>query len=249
MEIKISVLIITKNSQEILAECIESVKDLASEVIVADGGSTDNTSQVARESGARFFETKFKNFADQRNFALSLAGNNWIFYLDSDERATPSFISELKEKIGRSGEETAGFYIRRKTFFLGKDWGFTDRVQRIFKKSKLKGWYGVVHETPKVDGKLEMINEPVLHFTHRNLESMIEKTNDWSEYEADLRFKAAHPRMGILRFLRIMLTGFLKSYLGQKGWKNGTAGLIESLYQSFSMFVTYAKLWERQQKN
>ena len=114
-------------------------------------------------------------------------------------------------------------------------------------KEKLKGWHGVVHETPEVQGSLETINEPILHFTHRNLEQMVAKTNDWSEYEANLRVRTDHPKMNFFRFIRVMATGFTRSYIFEKGYKNRTAGLIESVYQAFSMFITYAKLWEKQQ--
>jgi len=244
----ISVLIIAKNDGDVISECIKSVKDLADEIIVVDGGSEDNTIEVSEKLGARVVKNPFKDFSDQRNLALSLAKNEWVFYIDSDEQATSAFIEEFKSKVGKAGNDVSGFYVRRKTFYLGKDWEFTDRVERIFRKDKLKGWHGVVHETPGVEGKLETINKPILHYTHRNLEQMVSKTNEWSEFEADLRAKARHPKMNVFRFARVMITGFLRSYISEKGYKNGTAGLIESIYQAFSMFITYAKLWERQLK-
>ena len=76
---------------------------------------------------------------------------------------------------------------------------------------------------------------------------MVAKTNEWSEYEAQLRLKSKHPGMASWRFFRVILTGFLKSYFKEGGYRNGTAGIIEALYQAFSMFITYAKLWEKQQ--
>lgn len=246
----ISVLIITKNDWDVIADCIKSVKDLADEIIVVDGGSEDNTIEVSEMLGARVVKNTFRDFSDQRNLALSLAKKDWVFYIDSDERATPEFIKEVRLKTQdlSSGSNIGGFYVQRKTFYLGRDWGFSDHVERIFRKDKLKGWHGVVHETPVVEGRLETISEPILHYTHRNLEQMVAKTNEWSEFEADLRAKAHHPKMNVFRFARVMITGFLHSYISEKGYKNGTAGLIESIYQAFSMFITYAKLWERQSR-
>ncbi len=247
----ISVLIITKNEEEVIEECIKSVKDLADEIIVVDD-STDKTPDIAENLGARVVKNEFKNFSDQRNFALKQAKNDWIFYIDSDERATPEFIKELKSKISSESSESssvAGFFVRRKTFYFGKDWNFSDKVERVFRKSKLLGWKGVVHEAPSVDGEMGIINEPILHYTHRNLSQMLEKTNKWSEYEAKLRFDAHHPRMNTWRFIRVILTGFLKSYIKEKGFRNGTAGLIEATYQGYSMFITYSKLWEMQNKS
>lgn len=247
---EISVLIITKNDAEVIGDAINSVKEFAGEIIVIDGGSADNTIELAKKLGARVIENKFKNFSDQRNLAASVAKNEWIFYLDSDERATSDFITELRLKIesARKDPDTAGFWVMRKTYYFGRDWKYTDKVQRVFKKSKLRQWRGIVHETPVIDGALGIINQPILHLTHRNLEQMIAKTNEWSEFEAELRIKSGHPKMKLWRFPRVMLTAFLGSYFGQGGFRNGTAGVIEAVYQMYSMFITYAKLWEKQRK-
>lgn len=243
----ISVLIIAKNEKDVIEDSIKSIKDLADEVIVIDD-SEDGTDEIAQRLGAKVIKKEFKNFSDQRNEAIKHASYEWIFYIDADERATPEFIKEVKEKIKNDDLGIAGFFVRRKTFYLGRDWNFTDKVERVFRKSKILGWKGVVHETPSVDGKMDIINESILHYTHRNLSQMLEKTNKWSEYEAKLRFDSNHPKMNLLRFVRVIATGFLKSYIKEKGFKNGTAGIIEAIYQGYSMFITYSKLWEMQNK-
>lgn len=245
----ISVLIIAKNSEETIAKTIKSVRDFVSEVIVVDGGSHDSTASISKKMGATVIENKFKNFADQRNLALSIAKEPWVFYIDADEQASSEFFDELSKKINKSQDSISAYYVYRKTFFLGKDWGFRDRVQRIFLKKNFKEWKGIVHETPEFSGKIGEIAIPILHHTHRNLTQMVSKTNEWSDYEADLRLKSKHPKMSSWRFFRVMLTGFAKSYFLESGWRNGTAGIIESIYQAFSMFITYAKLWEKQQED
>lgn len=242
----ISVIIISKNEEDVIEECILSIKGIADEILLIDD-STDKTPEIADELGARVIKHAFENFSDQRNFGAKEARNDWILYLDSDERATPAFLKELKEKLKNSPEIPA-FFIRRKTFYFGKDWGIIDKVERVFRKDKLKRWHGVVHETPDIDGKPGIIDEPIMHFTHRNLSQMLEKTNKWSVYEAELRFEAGHPQMTWWRFFRVIITGFLKSFVKEKGYRNGTAGVIEAAYQAFSMFITYSKLWEMQNK-
>ena len=77
---------------------------------------------------------------------------------------------------------------------------------------------------------------------------MLNKTIEWSETEANLRFSNNHPKMSWWRFPRVMFSAFFNSYLKQGGYKAGTVGIIESIYQAFSIFITYAKLWEKQQK-
>lgn len=246
----LSVIILTKNSEKMIADCISNIASIADEILVIDSQSQDRTKEVAEMQGAKVYIQEFRNFADQRNFAMSKAKGKWVLYLDSDEFASKAFCREVENVIKSYDQKSkiAGYFIHRKTYYFGKDWGMTDQVQRLFIKEKFVEWYGVVHETPKVKGEFGIIDAPIHHFTHQNLSQMLSKTIKWSDYEAQLRFNANHPQMTPLRFMRIMATGFFDAYIKGKGYKNGTEGFIESLYQGFSMFVTYAKLWELQQK-
>jgi hypothetical protein len=120
-------------------------------------------------------------------------------------------------------------------------------MPRLFKKDNLTKWKGRLHESPVVDGVIGEIKDGfILHFTHRDLESMLNKTIEWSTQEAMLRYNSGHPQMTWWRFPRVMLTAFFDSYIKQRGYKAGAMGVVESVYQSFSMFITYAKLWELQ---
>lgn len=246
----ISTIIITYNEEEVLEDALKSLNGFADEIILVDSKSTDDTIKIAKKYKAKVVEHMLTSFSEQRNIGLEEAKGDWVFYLDADERLTPEFKKEALDLISSFNPEgdLAGFYIKRRTFYFDRDWHFTDRVQRLFLKDKLKEWYGVVHETPRVEGSLEIINSPILHFTHRNLEQMLDKTNRWSDYEAELRLKAHHPQMSWWRFPRVMIPEFFRAYVAQGGYKNGTEGLIESIYQAFSMFITYAKLWELQNK-
>lgn len=246
----ISVIIITYNEEEVLEDALKSLKDFADEIILVDSRSTDDTVKIASKYKAKIIEHVLTSFSGQRNIGLEEAKGDWVFYLDADERLTSEFKKEALDLISSYdlSSDLAGFFVKRKTYYFDRDWHFTDRVQRLFFKKKLKEWYGIVHETPRVDGRLEVINSPILHFTHRNLEQMLDKTNRWSDYEAELRFKAHHPHMSWWRFPRVMVPEFFRAYISQGGYKNGTEGVIESIYQAFSMFITYAKLWELQNK-
>ncbi len=247
----LSVIILTKNSELTLADCIGNIKPIAGEVIVVDSGSSDRTGEVAKLAGARFIEHPMNNFADQRNFAFKQAKGTWVLYLDSDEFVTKRFCQEVKQIIDEytPDSDIGGYYLKRKTYYYGRDWDLTDEVQRLFVKEKFIEWRGVVHETPHIQGKYGHITNPVHHFTHQNLSQMLTKTIEWSEHEAQLRYEAKHPTMNTLRFMRVMITGFLDSYIRGKGYKNGTEGFIEATYQAYSMFITYAKLWERQKNS
>lgn len=242
---KITAIVITYNEEEMIQGCLESIK-WADEILVIDSNSSDKTRVIAKSAGAVVYKDRFINFSQIRNFALRKAKGDWILYIDADERTTPELASEIKKSIKNSS--CSAYFIKRKNFYLGKQWSYIEKMLRLFRRDKLKGWRGEVHESPIIEGTAGLLSNYLLHFTHRNISKMVEKTNQWSEFEADMRFRAHHPKMSSWRFFRVMLTAFWNSFVKEQGFKAGTAGLIESIYQSFSMFITYAKLWERESK-
>ena len=246
----LTVIILSRNEQDVIEDAILSVKGFAKEIIVVDALSTDNTYEIALKNGVNVIKHAFVDFSDQRNFGMNHAKSLWVYYLDADERATPAFKKEVESVIKESQEldKYGGYYIQRKTFYYGKDWGMIDRVQRLFIRSRFVEWRGVVHETPIIKGEFGTIKSPILHYTHRNLSQMVTKTNEWSEFEAKLRLDTHHPPLVPWRFIRVMVSEFFVSYIKNRGYRNGTYGIIEAMYQSFSIFITYAKLWEQQAK-
>jgi (heptosyl)LPS beta-1,4-glucosyltransferase len=127
-------------------------------------------------------------------------------------------------------------------------WPSRDGMVRLIRRSALVDWTGILHEHAVIRGSTGKLQNYFIHDTHRTLEEMVDKTNEWSGAEAMLRFKSVHPAISWWRMLRVMMSAFWDSYVKQGGWRAGTPGMIESIYQAFSMFVTYAKLWELQQK-
>ena len=206
-----------------------------------------STREIAEKKKAKVFEISTNDFSEIRNFALSKASGEWVLYLDADERVDKKLQQAIKETIEENS--FSAYRLLRKNFYFGKnEWPYVEKLERLFRKEKLRGWEGRLHESPKIEGPVGVIkNGFIEHFTHRDLSSMLNKTIEWSDTESVLRFNASHPKMTWWRFPRVMLTAFLNSYIRQGGYKAGTAGLVESIYQSFSMFVTYAKLWELQQ--
>jgi glycosyltransferase involved in cell wall biosynthesis len=245
---KISAIILTKNSEYLIADCIDSVS-FCDEVIVIDDYSTDRTVELAKHLGASVFPYSSESFAKRRNLGLKKAKGKWILYLDVDERVSPELAKGIQEVLERKKDIYAAYRLLRKNFYLGNnEWPTMEKLERLFKKTKLEEWYGDLHESPRVNGDIGDLEEGFIkHYTHQDLTSMLNKTIQWSKIEAELRLHANHPHMSWWRFFRVMVTAFYDSYVRQKGYKVGTAGLIESMFQSFSMFITYARLWELQQ--
>ena len=189
-------------------------------------------------------------FADWRNLGAGKAKSDWLFYVDADEEVSPLLKKTILQVVGSN--EFAAYAIPRKNIFLGHEmrWGGwrPDFVIRLIKKDRLKGWFGELHEQPRIDGTICHLKEPLIHRSHRNLTEMVEKTNQWSEIEAKLLYESGHPRMNVFRFFS---AGFREAwYRGvlKLGFLDGTVGVIEIIYQTFSRLITYSKLWELQRK-
>lgn len=241
---KVSAIIIAKNEQNYIRKCIEDLS-FCEEIIVVDNDSTDKTAEIAQSLGAEVFDFASNDFSEIRNFALTKAQFDWVLYIDADEECDQVLKKEIKNSTENSAFEA--FLLNRKNFYLGDNqWPYIEKIPRLFKKQSLLRWEGEIHESPKVNGKIGKLDGFIIHNTHKDLESMVEKTIAWSTTEAQLRFKTDHPKMSWWRFPRVMITAFIKSYVLEQGYRAKTAGLIESLYQAFSIFITYAKLWELQ---
>jgi len=263
-EIKLSVIVLTHNEEPVIADCLESVK-WADEIVVVDHGSTDKTLEVVEKFGVKKIVTApvNSNFSDRRNLGAKEAKGEWLFYVDADERVT----SELKEEIlslitnylptGKAGKllitKCVALAIPRKNIRLTKvlyhgGW-WPDYVLRLMRKDKLIKWEGELHEQPKIDGDVGKLKEAFIHFSHRgSFEHKLQNTINWSAIEAKRMFDSNHPPMTVSRFLSAMWREFYKRMIKYRAYKDGTEGIIEAFYQVFSVFISYARLWEMQQK-
>jgi len=243
---KLSAVVLAKNEEKMITECLKSLS-FADEIIVIDDNSTDKTSKLAKMFTQNVFFHPSENFSERREFGLEKASGDWVLYLDADERITGPLKEEILQMI-KGNTRYAALFIKRENTYLGEKWPYQDKVERLFRKEKLLGWYGKVHESPKVDGEIGTLVNSLLHITHRDVVSMMAKTIEWSQIEAKLRYNANHPKVTWWRFLRVMFTQFFDYFIRQGGWKNGTEGWVESIYQAFSIFITYARLWEMQKE-
>lgn len=241
----ISAIIITRNEEENIQDCIKTL-DFVDEIVVVDNFSTDNTIALATKLVTKVHKVPGLDFSYLRNVGREKAISEWLLYIDADERVSKELASEIKHAVKNA--KFSAFSIIRKNYYLGKESPNLERINRLMKKDALIGWHGSLHESPIIAGTIEKLDHYLLHFTHRNISSMVLKTNEWSGIESQLLYKSNHPPMREWRFMRIMITTFFKSYIKEKAWKMGSIGFIESIYQSFSTFITYTKLWEKQNK-
>jgi glycosyltransferase involved in cell wall biosynthesis len=244
---RLTVIIIARNEEEKISKCLQSV-NWADEIVLVDSGSKDKTVEIAKGHKALVEEISGGNFSSWRNIGARKASHPWLLYIDADETVTESLQEEIKRAVA-SGEKSA-YAIPRKNIILGREmkhggW-WPDYVVRLIKKDKLNKWRGKLHEQPEIKGKVGYLKNHLIHEKHDNLFDMLKKTNEWSEVEAQLLFEANHPKMVWWRFFRIMMTEIWLRLVKLRGYKDGAEGVIYSIYQMWSRFITYAKLWEMQ---
>lgn len=244
----ISVAVITKNEEDRIKTCLESIK-WADEIIIVDNGSKDNTLEIAKKYTGKIFKVDPQDFAGIRNFAMEKASGDWVLLVDADERVPESLKEEIEVMISFS--DYSAYAISRRNVIFGTEVKYDpfwpDWVIRLLKKNDFEGWVGKVHEYPKFKGTLGYSKNSLLHLTHRNIDQIILKSMEWSKIDAKLRLNANHPKMSGWRFLRIFITEVFNQGILRKGFFNGTIGVMDSLLQVFSMMMTYVRLWEMQQ--
>lgn len=251
---ELSIIVLTKNAEEKLEDCLESVRQLAEgmgEIIILDGGSTDRTLEIVRKYKARIVKQKKGSYDTWRNQGKDVAKSEWLFYIDPDERVTPELRNELRNTLRKP--EYAAYAIPRRNFVFGKElkhggW-YPDYVIRLIRKDKLIKWEGELHEQPKINGELGYLKSAFIHLKENNLSDMVEKTNKWSEVEARLLLKSNHPPMVWWRFIRPVISEVFDRLILKLGFLDGVQGIIFSVYQGYSVFMRYAKLWEMQHRN
>ena len=246
MPMEISVVIITHNEEKRLEAALKSVAGIASEIIVVDRFSEDETVKIAKKYTDRIFQREWTGFADQKNFANSKARYAWILSLDADERISPELHEEIS-RLGREEPECAAFSMPRQTFYLGRwirhsGW-YPDRKTRLFDKDKAR-WKGeYVHEALVVEGETRRLKGSLHHFTYANIRDQLDRINTYSDLGAQkLYARKKKCRWYHLAFFPCLI--FVKSYFWRAGFLDGFAGFVISVLHGYSIFIRYAKLRE-----
>lgn len=256
----ISAIIITKNEEAIICDCLKSI-DWVDEIIVVDSGSTDNTIDAVKKCRqSKIYESDIRgDFSAWRNLGAEKATGDWLFYIDADERCPQKLASEIQSVVRDTDNQSLitnnnlfiAYAIPRanirltKPLFHGGWW--PDYVLRLMRKDSLIRWEGKLHEQPKIKGEVGRLKNHFIHLSHRgSLEHKVNTTIKYSITEAEQMFFTNHPPMNLPRFLSAMAREFWKRMFVYQGWKDGWEGIMEVIYQVFSVFISYARLWEMQ---
>ena len=234
----ITVIIPTYNEEAYIAQAIQSV-DFASQVIVVDSNSTDNTVQIARQMGCQVYLRAFDNFSNQKNHALQYATGDWILFVDADERIPYALQQEILEAI--NSNKHAGYKLNFPHYYMNRFlYHHSDNVTRLVKRDNCK-FEGLVHEKLIIDGTIGQLKNPVLHFTYKGLLHYISKKDSYAWFQAEQMLKkgkkATYFHLAFKPFYR-----FFSSYILRRGFMDGIPGLTVATVNAYGVFSRYVKL-------
>jgi glycosyltransferase involved in cell wall biosynthesis len=240
----ISLIVITRNEEELIGQCLKSAAAFCDELIVVDSFSTDRTVEIARGLGARVFQRPFEGYIAQKQFALEQAGGEWVFSLDADEQATWELGSEIRAATAQA-LPAAGYRLRRVLYHLGHYYTrglYPDWHLRLFRRERARFGGHEPHASVQVDGNVAKLAAPILHFSYRDIADHVATINRLSSQAASEREPGA---LTVVKMIANPAWRFVNFYFLRGGFCEGGRGLYAAMSAAFYVFLKYAKLYER----
>ena len=243
---KISALLITLNEEENIREVLDNIS-FADEIIVVDSFSTDKTVELINQTPhIKVVQRIFKNYTDQKQFALEQAQNEWVLFLDADERMPEPLIKEVLEVVHSNGVTASAYYFLR-TFMFKKSvlhfsgWQ-TDKNYRLFKKDKVKfSEDRIVHETLIVDGPSETLKNRLIHYSYKNYNDYKSKMIKYGKMKAKEEFEKGKKAYWY-HFLFRPFYKFCNHYFLRLGILDGKKGIIICYLNALGVWSRYKEL-------
>jgi len=230
----LSVVIIAKNEEKFIQGAIKSAQ-FANEVLLLDSGSIDKTCEIAKKLGARVESQAWLGFGLQKNRAVDLATNDWVFVLDSDERISSKLRSEIIATLNNPSCD--GYSVPRLNNFFGKDIRtcglYPDYSVRLFNRTKCKFDNVPVHESVQIAGQVKKLKNHMIHLAYDNVDEFIAKQKLYSEL--------SQKKKNIFKALMSPCWIFIKLYFFKRGFMDGWHGfVIAKIYAQYT-FWKYIK--------
>jgi glycosyltransferase involved in cell wall biosynthesis len=251
--VKISAVIITFNEEKNISRCLDSVKDVADDIVVVDSFSTDSTEQICKSWGVRFIQHAFEGHIEQKNYAMSKARHDYVLSLDADE----ALSEELKASIlnVKRNCNHDGYSFNRITNYCGKwirhcGW-YPDKKVRLW--DRRKGSWGGVNPHDKVimekDSSIKGLSGDLLHYSYYTIRENISQINNFSEIAAQAAYEMGEKANVVLDIVLNPIFTFLKKYFLKLGFLDGYYGFVVSINSAYFRFLKYAKLQEMNKKS
>ena len=250
-ETKISAVIITFNEDNNIARCIDSLRDVADEIIVVDSHSSDATEKICREKGVIFIQKSWQGYSETKNYANAQASFDYMLSIDADE----ALSEELKNSIRqlKTGDMLDGYYLNRLTNYCGKwikhcGW-YPDRKLRLWNRNK-GSWQGTIHEIVEMNSsaKCAPLNGDILHYSFNSIEDHIITANNFSRIAAEEIYAKGKSVNFIIDILLNPVFTFIRKYFFQLGILDGYYGFVICRISAFANFLKYTKIRELHKK-
>jgi glycosyltransferase involved in cell wall biosynthesis len=246
----LSVILITRNEEANLDDCLASLEGIAQQIVVVDTASSDRTLEIAKNYGATLAQpSDWPGFGPQKNRALDLATGDWVLSLDADERLTPALRSEIVTAVNHSAQVDC-FAIPRLSWYCGKfirhsGWS-PDYVNRLFRRGTAQFSDDLVHERLIPHGQVAKLKNPMLHYSFMNYSQVLQKLDRYSTASAEQAFargKTSNPLKAILHGI----WAFIRTYIIRAGFLDGAQGFALAISNGQGTYYRYLKLWQLNQ--
>jgi O-antigen ligase len=245
---RLSAVLAVRNEESMLDPGLRLLGFCDEIVVIVDSRSDDRTEEIARRHTDRVWVEDFKDFAAHKNAAIERARGDWVLMLDADERVTPALAREIEETLGQDPVEH-GFTFEIVSFFLGarmRHGGWRQRHLRLVRREHAR-WRGAIHERLSVPPeRVGHLREELWHFSHRSIQEMLAKTIRFGEVQSLELHEQGARKVTAWTLARVILREFASRMVARRGYKDGMPGVIESIYQPFSLFCVQVMLWQRQ---
>ncbi len=247
----LSVILITRNEEANLDDCLASLEGIAQQIVVVDTNSSDRTLEIAQKYGATLSQpADWPGFGPQKNRALDLAKEEWVLSLDADERLTPALKSEILTVIHHSAHVDC-FAIPRLSWYCGRfirhsGWS-PDYVDRLFKRGTARFSDDLVHERLIPNGTVAKLENPMLHYSFMNYSQVLQKLDRYSTASAEQAFakgKTSSPLKAVLHGT----WAFFRTYILRAGFLDGPQGFALAISNGQGTYYRYIKLWHLHQE-
>jgi len=242
----LSVVIITRNEEKIIQRCLDSVKPIASEIVVVDSVSGDRTPLICGTNGCRVYTRDFDGYGTQKQFAVDQATHDWVLSIDADEIVSEDLVAEIKEVL--SGPFIlSGYRIPFTVFYLGKMLKHSgvghERHLRLFDRTKGGFTKVPVHEGIEVEGATGTLRGKIIHYPYRDISHHLEKINRYTSQAAEGYCQKGKTFSRCWPFFKFLIS-FISYYFIKKGFLDGYAGFMWSFLSALYASLKIAKTIE-----
>lgn len=239
----LAIVVLTRDEERHLPECLGSVAGLGRRVLVLDSGSSDATPRIARHLGAELVERPFSGYASQRNAALELVEDEWILFLDADERLTTSLRAEIAAAIRAAPPEVAGYWIPRRNWIRGRElrgggWWPDDQLRLLRRARARYRPEREVHEVAALDGESRRLSQPLLHLNYDTLAEFRHKQAAYAALRA-AGLADSGARLRARTYLGQPVREFVRRFVRLRGYRDGWLGLVLALLMAWYELRTW----------